>query len=78
MKEQTRTMEKTFTACEALTITRVFAALERQLEIASREGRYNDQMSMANLIGRLSYDVFGASRYDTRSPLCPESWTVTA
>lgn len=63
-------MEKTkqrFTAKEAQAITRVFMAIERQINIAFREGREGDAKAMAKLTGILEVKVFG---------YCHELWEV--
>lgn len=55
-------MEKTkqrFTAKEAQAITRVFMAIERQIDVAFREGREQDAKSMARLTGILEVKIFG-------------------
>ena len=60
---------KTFTAIEAMTIARFFAKLERQMDIARQEGRTQDELSMAQLSGRLSYTIFGISMFNENVPM---------
>lgn len=47
------------TKARALTLMRVFVKIEQQVEIAAREGREEDMMSLCQLFGRLSYECFG-------------------
>jgi hypothetical protein len=62
-------MKKTFTAEDAFTVSRFFAALERQIERAYKEGREDDARSICRLSGRLEYHIFGCSRATLESPL---------
>jgi hypothetical protein len=62
-------MKPQFTATEAQTIARVMCALERQISIAFSEGRRDDALSLAELVGRLQARIFGPL---AASPL--DSW----
>jgi hypothetical protein len=62
-------MKQQFSATEALTIARVMCALERQVSYAWDEGRRQDALSLAELVGRLQARIFGPL---AASPL--DSW----
>ena len=52
-------MKKTMSMSEACTVARFLAALDRQINKAWSDGRQEDALSMARLIGVLHVRIFG-------------------
>jgi hypothetical protein len=58
-------IQATFTAAEAATIARFFYRLSEQIELASKQGRFEDVASLCTLNGRMQIRIFGFEAVNT-------------